>query len=418
MHQAYPHIQFRRHWDLTPDILYYLGQCSSIIYAIADIPLPPERYAELMHISLTKGAQATTAIEGNTLTEEEIAQIERGEADLPPSKAYQETEIRNILQAMNGVLGATTDNKGFEALLSPPQLRRFHQIIGQNLGDHFDAIPGEFRSDSRFVGTYRCPDFRDVPELVDRLCAWLFEHFHFQQGQTFSEAVVEAIVSHVYIEWIHPFGDGNGRTGRLVEFYFLLRAGTPDIGSHILSNHYNDTRPEYYRQLSRASQTSNLTEFIRYALRGYRDGLVKTLECVQRGQFETTWKRFVYDKFAERKMTNREVIHRQRRLALEFPLRRLLTVDEIALLTPDLGRIYATRTEQTLLRDLRTLIDMSLLELVGDKYRARADQLLNQRAQRSKKRILEIGGLTSIVSTPAEERETQLQLMPNASIHR
>src|SRR4051794_34254429 len=111
MHQAYPHIQFRRHWDLTPDILYYLGQCSSIIYAIADIPLPPDRHAELMRISLTKGARATTAIEGNTLTEEEVEQIEKGENELPPSKAYQATEIRNILDAMNGVLNAITDEK-------------------------------------------------------------------------------------------------------------------------------------------------------------------------------------------------------------------------------------------------------------------------------------------------------------------
>jgi len=41
---------------------------------------------------------------------------------------------------------------------------------------------------------------------------------------------------------IHPFGDSNGRTARLIEFYILLRAGLPDMVSHILSNHYNDTR--------------------------------------------------------------------------------------------------------------------------------------------------------------------------------
>ena len=402
MHNTYPHIQFRQHWELTPDILYFLGQCSSIIYAIADIPLPPERHTELMRISLTKGAQATTAIEGNTLTEEEIAQIERGESPLPPSKAYQETEVRNILQAMNGVLLAIS-NDGYEELLTPTQLCHFHQIIGQNLGEHFDAVPGAFRSDSRFVGTYRCPDFRDVPELVERMCSWLDSDFHFKKGQTFAEAVVEAIVSHVYIEWIHPFGDGNGRTGRLVEFYFLLRAGTPDIGSHILSNHYNDTRPEYYRQLDRATKTRDLTEFIRYALRGYRDGLVKTLERVQRGQFETTWRRFVYDKFAERKMTNRQVVHRQRRLALEFPLQKVLSPSQIMLLTPELGRAYTARSEQTLQRDIKTLIEMELLEEVADRrFKTKTEQLFNQRAQRSRKRILEIGDLTSTVSHSVE----------------
>lgn len=68
-------------------------------------------------------------------------------------------------------------------------------------------------------GPYRCPDPRDVVELVSRLCDWLRREFAYSSGnQTFADAVVQAIVTHVYIEWIHPFGDGNGRTGRLLEF--------------------------------------------------------------------------------------------------------------------------------------------------------------------------------------------------------
>ena len=67
--------------------------------------------------------------------------------------------------------------------------------------------------------------------------------------QSFQDPVIQAIVAHVYIAMIHPFGDGNGRTARLIEFYILLRAGLPDMASHILSNHYNDTRQEYYRRL-------------------------------------------------------------------------------------------------------------------------------------------------------------------------
>ncbi|NJN71060.1 MAG: hypothetical protein HC801_12855, partial [Nitrospira sp.] len=85
--------------------------------------------------------------------------------------------------------------------------------------------------------------------LFDRFCEWLKKEFCFDSGsQSFEDAVIQAIVTHVYLEWIHPFGDGNGRTGRLLEFYILLRAGNPDISSHILSNFYNETRAEYYRQ--------------------------------------------------------------------------------------------------------------------------------------------------------------------------
>ena len=146
-------------------------------------------------------------------------------------------------------------------------------MIGRDLGEHFEAIPGRFAERPRFVLTYRAPDHQDVVELVQRLCVWLADEFHFPDGtQSFSDAVVQAIVTHVYIEWIHPFSDGNGRTGRLVEFYLLLRAGNPDIASHILSNFYNETRGEYYRQLDRAGKTGDLSAFIAYAVQGLRDG--------------------------------------------------------------------------------------------------------------------------------------------------
>jgi hypothetical protein len=55
--------------------------------------------------------------------------------------------------------------------------------------------------------------------------------------------LIAAVVAHVYFEWIHPFGDGNGRTGRLIELKLLLEAGVPQPAAHLLSNHYNATRP-------------------------------------------------------------------------------------------------------------------------------------------------------------------------------
>src|SRR5690606_32617625 len=154
----------------------------------------------------------------------------------------------------------------------------------ENLGDHFDANPGRFRNDSRVVGKYRCPDYRDVPELIKKYCEWLQREFHYQHGQSFCDTVIQAIVAHIYLEWIHPFGDGNGRTGRLIEFYILLRGGFPNIASHILSNHYNQTRSEYYRHFDSARERRDLTSFIEYALLGFRDGLKETLQIIQESQ--------------------------------------------------------------------------------------------------------------------------------------
>ena len=145
--------------------------------------------------------------------------------------------------------------------------------------------------------------------------------------QRFLDAVIEAIVGHVYLEWIHPFGDGNGRTGRLLEFYILLRAGNPDLASHILSNFYNSTRSEYYRQLKMAGVERDLSSFIKYAVQGLRDGFKKTLATIQAGQFRTTWREFVYDAFSKKKY-RQTVFKRRRNLILSIPLDKWQAMEE------------------------------------------------------------------------------------------
>lgn len=374
MTDGYPHLAFRRHWDVSPKARYQLGQCHAIILAVCQMPLRPEDRDRLLGVSLVRGAQATTAIEGNTLTTREIERVAAGES-LPPSKEYQEIEVRNVLEAMNGLLvEVATEREGQP--ISPEFILRLHGMIGKDLGPHFDAVPGRFRTDDRVVGPYKCPAPELVPSLVDHLCAWLAEEFLFNTGeQPFADAVVQAIITHVYIEWIHPFGDGNGRTGRLLEFYVLLRAGTPDIASHILANLYNDTRPEYYRQLEQAAKTRTLTGFIDYAVQGFRDGLMETLEGIQGGQFEIAWRGFIYDRFAELGYTKKNVFKRRRELMLSFPVGHDLTLDDIALLTPSLARSYARLSERTLVRDLEVLEEMDLIAKTGDRYRACGDAL-------------------------------------------
>jgi len=371
---TYPYMKFAEHWRILPETTYHLGQCRAIVAAISEVPLRPEVRNRLLAVSLRKGAQATTAIEGNTLSDDEIERVMRGES-LPPSKEYQAGEVRNVIEAMNDLLAEVAVDRQ-QALVSADLIRGFHAMIGRDLGQHLDAIPGQFRADRRIVGTYRCPAPEDVPDLVEQLCAWLPAQFGFPSGrQSFRDAVVQAIVTHVYIEWIHPFGDGNGRTGRLVEFYILLRAGLPNIASHVLSNHYNETRAEYYRQLEGASHDKDLTGFITYAVQGFRDGLDTILATVQREQFTTAWRSFIYDRFAEQKY-RKKVFKRRRNLVLSLPIDRELTLEEIQLVNTLVARDYAALSERTLQRDLDAVIEMDLVRKTEDgRYRANADEL-------------------------------------------
>jgi Fic family protein len=374
--ETHPHIQFKKIWEITSKAWHMLGQCEAFVKAISDSPILPEDHAGLLRISLIKGALATTAIEGNTLSEEEVEAILLNQAKLPRSRAYQETEVRNVIDALNGMVTNVIDHDK-SSLIKPSLILDFHKQIGQNLGEPFDAIPGKFRSDSRVVGAYKAPDHKYVPELMQELCDWLLTEFHYDKGQDFAEVVIQAIAAHVFLEWIHPFGDGNGRTGRLLEFYILLRGGNPNIASHILSNHYNQTRSEYYWQLNEARKNRSLTQFIEYALLGFRDGLDLTLAKVQESQFKIAWERFIYDAFEKRRMGNRIVFKRRRKLMLSLPISSSVTLDEMTILNVEIAREYGGKSMRTIQRDVEELLEMKLIEKNGKLYMAKSEKLMS-----------------------------------------
>ncbi|MBU1171409.1 MAG: Fic family protein [Proteobacteria bacterium] len=369
----FQHIAFSKRWNITPEISYILGQCKTLTRAISDTPIQPEYHQRLLNLSLIKGAQATTAIEGNTLSHEEIQKIQSGEK-LPPSKEYQEIEVKNILDAFNKFLNDVTVKNSIQ-YITPSLIKDMHKLIGVNLGKHLDAIPGQFREDSRIVGSYRCPDHRDIKEYMTSLCQWLVKEFNFGKDNSFKTTVIQAIVTHIYIEWIHPFGDGNGRTGRLAEFYILLRSGLPNIATHILSNYYNLTRPEYYRQLENARVKNDLTEFIHYAVLGFRDGLNETLGSIRKSQFDIHWKYFIYETFKNVAYRKKDAFKRKRDLMLDFPIHSELRLEDIEEISPAIARHYVKITEVTLKRDLKELVEMGLLIKNRGTYRANTEIL-------------------------------------------
>lgn len=139
----------------------------------------------------------------------------------------------------------------------------------------------------------------DCEYLLERLCRWINNLTSPQNSVAI--AVVRAVLAHLYLAWIHPFGDGNGRTARLVEFQIFLGVGMPTVACHLLSNHYNQTRSEYYRQLSLASKTADPFCFIRYAVAGLVDQLDEQIKRIREYQHAVVWKDHVYDKFRNAK---------------------------------------------------------------------------------------------------------------------
>lgn len=358
----------------SPKLWMLLGEAASKCEHIAGVPLRPSTAERLHLLYLAKGAAATTAIEGNTLTEEEVLQHLEGKLTLSPSKEYLTQEVDNIVAACNLI----TENliKGTESL-SPQRIREFNRQVLNGLALEEGIIPGDLRTYSVVVGNvYRGAPAEDCPVLLERLCDWLNgKHFEAPTGMEIVYALLKAITAHLYMAWIHPFGDGNGRTARLIEFLILLMAGVPQPACHLLSNHYNQTRAKYYKNLDYASKSGGeIMPFLEYAVQGFVEGLREQLEKIRNQQWDVSWRNYVYECFHDK---DKAADRRRRRLVLDLGRQEApVAIAKIPTLTTRLAQEYATKTYRTILRDITEVEKMGLVARSPDGVHARREVIL------------------------------------------
>ena len=130
-----------------------MGEARSKVEHLAQSLLKPVVAAEMLRVSLAKGARATTAIEGNTLSQEQVEEIVRGTHSVPPSQEYLVREIENIVAACNTI----TDDliSGGDDTLTPDKIKSFNRQVLDGLDMEEGTEPGMIRTHSVVVGPYR-----------------------------------------------------------------------------------------------------------------------------------------------------------------------------------------------------------------------------------------------------------------------
>jgi Fic family protein len=351
-----------------------LGEAASKCKHIGGVPLAPHIAEQFHRVFLAKGARATTAIEGNTLTEDQVlAQVE-GKLSLPTSQKYLQQEVQNIIDGCNWLIDDLATNGARE--ITPEFCCELNSRVLNGLGLEEGISPGEIRRHSVVVGNvYRGAPPEDCMFLLEKLCEVLEQTKAPTEDDAPATAILKALFAHIYMALIHPFGDGNGRTARLLEYYILLEHRFPSPTGHLLSNHYNLTRTQYYAELDRISKTSGETQsFVVYALQGFVDGLKEQIETIKQEQLAVAWENYVYHQFQGKKSPSHA---RQRELVLHLGVTgEPVKISDIMGLSPRLAKEYAGKTEKTLSRDVNALVQMRLIRrMPGRRVRANTDTI-------------------------------------------
>lgn len=361
--EGYPFLSFEYSSSSlrAADVWMMFGEAMSKCQHLAGVPLKPEAAANLSAVYLARGVQATTAIEGNTLSEKEVqAIVNHGSASLPESRRYLEREVQNVLRAVREIDDSL--RRGHRLPITADRLRYLNGVVLAGIPDKPEVRPGEFREHSVAVGPYRAPEWHEVKDLTQRFVDWLAELRVVvtpmsRPEERFVNAMLAAILAHLYIAWVHPFSNGNGRVARLVEVQILSESGVvPLVATNLLSDHYNKTRTAYYLALDAAQRDIN--EFIRYAMRGFVDELRAQIDVVREENLRIHWESYVYESFRSKPSTDARA--RQRELALCMQKATPVTPEVVKDMTTSLARRYAVCGPRTPARDLNDLVKMGL----------------------------------------------------------
>lgn len=244
-------------YEITPKIVTLIEQIGEMLGALS-ISANTENL-RLRRIHRIQTIHGSLAIEGNTLTEEQISTILDGKPVIAPPREVQ--EVRNAIKAYDE----------FENWQPAQQidLLKAHETLMSGLLD----APGHYRSGGVGVGgtgglVHVAPPAGRVPELMGNLLGWLSE--------TEEHALIKSCVFHYEFEFVHPFSDGNGRMGRLWQTLILSR-WNPLFSQIPVESMVYARQQAYYNAIAESTKIGESTPFVAFMLQTIRDKMAASI---------------------------------------------------------------------------------------------------------------------------------------------
>jgi len=204
------------------------------------------------------------------------AQIEGTQATMADALEMSAEIENNQTDASDIVFYINTLEYGIKRLKEFPISLRFIREIHKKLMDgaratHF-ADPGEFRKSQNWIGGTNLANATFIPvphtEMIDKLND--LEKFIYNDTSTLP--IISIAYTHAQFETIHPFLDGNGRVGRLLVTFLLMKKGVLEKPVLFLSSYFKKHKKVYYDKLSGYHDNGEVFEWVEFFL----DGVIET----------------------------------------------------------------------------------------------------------------------------------------------
>ncbi|MCK5243243.1 Fic family protein [bacterium] len=256
---------FKPRYSISNKLLAIIERITELKIMIENSTKQLKWLPRLSKEALVKTIHSSTAIEGNPLSEREVNLLVNGD-NAGYIKERDRKEIVNYLEALRYI-----EKNSSIKYIEEKQVLQLHSLIGKN--NALDRGPiGKYRDYLVRVGKYIAPDAKLVSGKMKSLIDWL-------KSEAISlNPVISSAILHYKFESIHPFGDGNGRVGRLLALWDLYRRSFDKHHIFAVDEYYWENQEEYYKELQDVQNKNNdLTKWIEFVAGGIEQTLEKTL---------------------------------------------------------------------------------------------------------------------------------------------
>lgn len=214
-------------------------------------------------------AKDSSAIENIITTHDDLY---KSELNLDAFKSLQAKEVQNYIAALK---------RGFElisnsGLLTNKSILQIQEILEDNKAG-FRKLPGTALKNAATGETIYTPP-QDYEEIID-LMSNLEQYMNYPEMQDCDPLIKLAII-HFQFESIHPFYDGNGRTGRIINILYLIIEKLQSLPILYLSNYIIKHKTDYYRLLQKVRDENSWEDWILFMVRGVEVTSRETIDLI------------------------------------------------------------------------------------------------------------------------------------------
>ncbi|MFY9232890.1 MAG: Fic/DOC family N-terminal domain-containing protein [Fimbriimonadaceae bacterium] len=233
--------------------------------------LPDLDFFILMYIR--KEAALSSQVEGTRAT---MVDALKAEAELTHGLPDDVDDILRYIKAMNSGLARLKDFP-----LSLRLVREVHRLLLEGGRTEVHAYPGEFRTTQNWIGGGSPATARYVPPPPHDALRSMSEIEAFLHKEDSLPILLRAGLAHAQFETVHPFVDGNGRTGRLLVTFLLCELGALRRPVLYLSEFFKRNRDSYFDELQDYHDNSNVEGWLLFFLDGVRQVADEAIETVR-----------------------------------------------------------------------------------------------------------------------------------------